>query len=909
MDDRTGHLPHGTVTFLFTDIEGSTRLTEALGDAFPVALATHHDILRREAARFGGIVVSTEGDAFFVVFAQATGAIRAAVEMQRAIRDQAWPAGAEVRVRMGLHTGDAVLGGDNYAGLDVNRAARIEAAAHGGQILVSSATRELVEADLAPAIGFLDLGLHRLKDLSRPERLQQVVADGLGGRFPGPRTLTVALDLPVPLTTFVGRDAELAQARRLLDDGARLVTLTGPGGTGKTRLSVQLAADVAEGYADGVHFVDLSMVTDPSMVAAAIARALRLVERPGRAPADLLADHLQDRSSLLVLDNFEQVAEAAPAVAGLLRAAPGLTVIATSRGPLRVSGEHEFAVPPLGLPTAASGDGSGAGSAPDRPVTAAEVAGSAAVTLFVDRATAARSDFRLTDANAGAVAAICARLDGLPLAIELAAARVRLLPPDAILTRLGQSLDLLDRGGRDLPARQQTLRGAIDWSHDLLDAPSRRLFARLAVFAGGARLDAIEAVCGPADDLGTDVLDGLEDLVGQSLVQVVETRDEPRYAMLRIVREFAAERLAASGEADTIRRRHADTYLEVAERAAPELLGKDQRHWLDLLEHEHDNLRSAIDWATRSGETDLALRLVAAPWRFWQMRDRLVEARDLIDAALAMPDAAAHPAALARALGAAGGITYWIGDYRASSGSYRRALEIARGLDDRRLLAEAITDGVLTTMDPDDLQDARSLAATAERGLALLTEALVIFRELGDQRGEAGVLWNIGTGYAYMNDLPSAARFLREAAAAAEASGDLFHASWAAYMLGGIAARSGDLEGALIQTRDALEMFASVRDLTGMMLSLNEVGYYLGETGDAVGRSRLAGAAAAYERRHGGEYLVNVRGLSARPDPRDATRDDPALAAAWAEGEALGIDEAVALALRLADDARRAVGR
>ena len=888
VDDRTDQLPRGTVTFLFTDIEGSTGLAEALGPVWPDVLAVHHDLVRREAGRAGGVVVSTEGDAFFVVFDQAASAIRGAVEMQRAIGAHEWPGGARLRVRTGLHTGDAVLGGDNYAGLDVNRAARISAAAHGGQILTSAATRELTETDLAPAIRFRDLGEHRLKGLTRSERLQQVIADGLDERFPAPRTQTLTLDLPVLLTSFIGRDRELASARRLLDDGARLVTLTGPGGTGKTRLSIQLATEVAERYPDGVHFVDLSMVGDASMVPAAVARALRLVERPDRAPLDLLREHLSERALLLVLDNFEQVAAAAPVVADLLRAAPRLTVVATSRGPLRISGEHEFAVPPLGLPEAAGRAGAGV----------ADAAASPAVALFVDRATAARSDFRLTDANVAAVVAICARLDGLPLAIELAAARIRLLPPDAMLTRLGQSLELLDRGGRDLPARQQTLRGAIGWSHDLLDEPTRRLFARLSVFAGGARLDAIESVCGPGDDLGTDVLGGLEDLVDQSLVQGADVHGEPRFSMLQTVHEFAAERLAASGEIETIRRRHAEAYLAFAERAAPELVGSDQRSWLDLLEHEHDNIGAAVDWAVAAGETELALRLVTAPWRFWQMRDRLVEGRDRIAAALAMPDIEAHPAALARALGAAGGIAYWLGDYTSSRDSYIRALAIARGLDDRRLLAEALSDAALAEA---DVSDPVALAATAQRGLAQLNEALSIYRDLGDLRGVAGVLWTIGTGYSYLPDLPSAKRFLTEAAGVAEDSGDLFHASWATYMLAGIAGRNGDVDGAATHIRHALEMFASVRDVTGMMLSIDEVAYGLSVAGDLANGLRLAGSVAAFERRHGGTYVSSVRSLSDRPDPVAAIGGDPALAAAWAEGEAMSLDDAVTLALALID--------
>jgi tetratricopeptide (TPR) repeat protein len=534
-------------------------------------------------------------------------------------------------------------------------------------------------------------------------------------------------------------------------------------------------------------------------------------------------------------------------------------------------------------------------------VSASVAAASPAVALFVDRATAARSDFRLTDQNAAAVVAICARLDGLPLAIELAAARVRPLPPEAILSRLGQSLDLLDRGGRDLPARQQTLRGAIDWSHDLLDAPTRRLFARLAVFAGGATLEAIEAICGPTADLGTDVLGALEDLVDQSLVQGTDIHGEPRYSMLQTIHEFAAERLAGSGELDVIRRRHTETYLALAERAAPELIGSDQRTWLDHLEHEHDNLGAAIDWAIATGETELALRLVTAPWRFWQMRDFLVEGRDRIAAAQAMPDAEAQPAALARANGAAGGIAYWLGDYPAAKVFYARALAIARGLDDRRILAEALADVALAE---GDVSDPRALAVTAKSGLAQLDEALQIYRDLGDRRGEAGVLWTIGTGYTYIDDLVSSERFLTEAARVAEESGDLFHASWANYMLGGIDARGGDREAAAVHVRRALDMFASVRDVTGMMLCIVEVGYALAQAGDRPDGLRLEGAAAAFERRHGGTYIASIRGLSSRPDPQAVIGDDPVLAAAWTDGEALSLDEAVALALRLIDDGR-----
>jgi tetratricopeptide (TPR) repeat protein len=423
----------------------------------------------------------------------------------------------------------------------------------------------------------------------------------------------------------------------------------------------------------------------------------------------------------------------------------------------------------------------------------------------------------------------------------------------------------------------------------------------MSVFAGGARLDAIESVCGPADDLGTDVLTGLEDLVDQSLVQGTDVRGEPRYTMLQTVHGYATERLAASGEIEVIRRRHAEAYLAIVERASPELIGSDQRTWLDLLEDEHDNVGAAIDWAVEANETELALRLVAAPWRFWQMRGHLIEARDRIARALEMPDADAHPTALARALGAAGGIAYWLGDHPASVSAYLRALAIARGLDDRPLLAQALTDAALSES---DTVDPASLAVASERALGRLEEALSIYRELGDRRGEAGALWTIGTGYTYIGDLEAATRFQTQAAAVAIDSGDLFHASWATYMLAGLAGRMGDRERAAVHYREALAMFASVRDVTGMMLCLVEIANALSEAGDMADASRLASAATSFEMRHGGTYLATVRGLSERPDPKEAIGNDPILAAAWAEGEALSLDDAVAQALTFIDQGR-----
>jgi predicted ATPase/class 3 adenylate cyclase len=877
-------LPTGTVTFLFTDIEGSTRLLEAIGVRYTDVLARHHALIRAAVADRRGKVVGTEGDAFFLVFERAQDALQCAVDVQRALAAEPWPADSVVRVRIGGHTGVGTLGGDDYIGLDVHRAARIAAAAHGGQILVSEATRGLCEASLGPAIAFDDLGQHRLKDLSRPERLFQVVADGLERTFPAPRTLDPPTNLPAQLTSFVGRETEVAELRGLLDGGARLVTLTGPGGTGKTRLGLRVATSATDRYPDGVFFADLSMTSDPADVGPAIARSLRLVDQPGRSIEDALADHLRDRTLLLVIDNLEQVIESASLIADLLRAAPHVAIIATSRGPLRVAGEHEYAVPPLGL---ADDEG-------EDPATL--TARAPAIALFVERAVAARPDFRLTDANATHVAAICARLDGLPLAIELAAARVRLLPPEAILARLEHSLDLLDRGGRDLPARQQTLRGAISWSHDLLEPPIRQLFARMSVFSGGARLEEIETVDVAAGSVGTDVLDGVAELADQSLLKQSEQHGEPRFTMLQTVREFAGEQLAASTEREAVRLAHAETYLALAERAAPELIGVDQRPWLDRLEHEHDNLRAAIAWSFEVADSERALRLVTAPWRFWHMRGHLIEARDAIDSAIAMPGAADHPVALARAHSAAGGIAYWLGDPASSRRHYRIALEIAQGLDDRRLLAEALTDGAMSA-DPDALLTPEGMAQAAEGAMAGLDEALSIYRDLGDRRGEAAALWTIGTARTFLDDLDGAESALDESVVLSRDSGDMFHAGWSTFMLGSIARQRGDVARASTLTRDALLLFTEVRDLTGMLLSLEQIRELLHDGHQSEIATRIAGALDAFERRHGSEYLSGTRQMDAAVDPRDEIGDDPRLIAAWEDGQATGIDEAVALAL------------
>src|ERR671911_12211 len=506
--------PHtGPLTFLFTDVEGSTSLWERNSEAMSEALSRHDEILRAAIEAHDGRVFKTVGDAFHATFSTAPDALEAALEAQRALLCEEWPETGPLRVRMALHTGTAEERDADYFGPSLNRVARLLSAGHGGQILISLATEELVRDELPEETGLRDLGERRLKDLSRPERVFQITSSSLPSEFPPLKTLDSRRNnLPAQPTVLVGRERELDVVLALLrsPNNVRLLTLTGPGGTGKTRLGLQAAAELTDEFEDGVFFVALAAIADPTLVAPAIMRTLGLTESGNRPAEELLEGYLRDKQVLLVLDNFEQVLESAPLLDALILAAPGLKVLATSRTPLRLYGEHEFPVPPLSLPDTAS-------VPPLESLTRYE-----AVRLFVDRARAIRPDFSLTEENAPAVIEICMRLDGLPLAIELAAARIKLLPPQAMLSRLDNRLKLLTGGARNLPERQRTLRSAIAWSYEMLDAGEETLFARLAVFSGGSTLEGIEAVCDAQGDLPVDALEGVSSLLDKSLVRQEE---------------------------------------------------------------------------------------------------------------------------------------------------------------------------------------------------------------------------------------------------------------------------------------------------------------------------------------------------------------------------------------------------
>lgn len=771
-------LPTGTVTFLFTDIEGSTRLLTALGNAYGSVLETHGNLLRAAIAGHSGVEVGTEGDSFFAAFRSARDAVDATVEAQRALAAHAWPGDQPVRVRMGLHTGEGRLGGDNYVGLDVHRAARIAAAGYGGQVLLSDTTRALVAYDLPDGIGLRDLAEHRLKDLPAPEHLWQLKIDGLDAEFPPVRSIDARPNnLPPQPTSLIGRERQLDEISRLLGD-RRLLTLTGPGGTGKTRLALAVAQRLLPAYADGAFFATLEDAIDRPTVAAAIAAAMGVRGRPDRDLEPSLLDHLRDRELLLVLDNFEQVISAAPLVVELLASALRLRMIVTSRKILRLAGEQEFAVPPLSLPD------------PQHLRSGAALQQSEAVALFIERARAARHDFVVTDENARAVAEICTRLDGLPLAIELAAAAMRHLNPDAILARLERHLPLLGSGPQDMPARQRTLRAAVDWSYELLEATEQRLFARLAVFTGGWSLDAAEAVCDPGGELGVQTLDGLASLADQSLIYPVDADDgEPRFAMLQVIREVAAEKLDAEPDAEEIARRHARHMLGLAEAAEPQLVRTGVRARQHRLRREQENLRTALRWALERGDAEIGLGLAGALWRYWHYWSELREGRQWLESLLALP--AAADVAFARAKGQEGlaGILYWMGEVGPAEELYEAALATYRALGEDQRMADtlkaltytaaaradfvAVRERTTAAIDHyrkagDDASAALTAAdlrasayfmaagGTFEDALAATREAIQITRAHGRAYNEADLLGSLSGIHQMAGDYPSA---------------------------------------------------------------------------------------------------------------------------------------------------------
>jgi predicted ATPase/class 3 adenylate cyclase len=663
--------PSGTVTLLFSDIEGSTRLLKRAGEAYAQLLAEHRRLLREAFEGHGGHVIESEGDAFYVAFSSANDAALAATAAQQALAEHDWASEHEIRVRMGMHTGEPEAIEGRYVGLDVHHAARVMAAGHGGQVILSESTRVLLDERIAVR----DLGAHRLKDLSGAQRLYQLQIEGLPAEFPPLKSLDNRVtNLPMPPNAFIGRTRELAETHALLDrDDVRLLTLIGTGGTGKTRLALELGADVVDQFKHGVFFVSLAPVRDWELVAPTIARTLGLREQPGETVLETLTEYVRDRQLLLLLDNFEQVLAAAPAIAGLLSSAPGLRVLVTSRTPLRLQDERVYRVPQFDVPDLR------------RPAVASEVAECESVKLFVERAQAAAADFEVSDENVEAVAEICVRLDGLPLAIELAAPRVRTLTPPALLRRLDQRLALLTGGAVDVDDRQRTLRATIEWSYDLLLHKEKTLFTRLGIFVGGCRLEAAEAVCDHDGALGAELLDSLDSLVQKSLLrQRADSDGEPRFWMLETIREFAVELLEGSGELSDACRRHAEWVADAAEELDVDSRTGDHPAYLTRVDEGYPNAREAIAWARKTGDGELLLRLATALWGFWSARGYGAEGRRALEDALEL--SGRRPA---RALLGLCALRLLSGSSEGLRAAAREALEACKELGDDYSLAQA----------------------------------------------------------------------------------------------------------------------------------------------------------------------------------------------------------------------------
>ena len=757
-------LPTGTVTFLFTDVEGSTQLLEQIGDeAYDGALAEHRRVVRAACAATGGVEVDTQGDAFFFAFPTAPGALAAASEMTRAL------ASGPIHLRIGLHTGEPRLSDEGYVGKEVHFAARVAASGHGGQIILSKATAELVDGSLT------DLGEHRLKDIADAVPIYQLGEEN----FPPLKTISNT-NLPRPASSFLGREQELAALLANVDAGARLVTLTGPGGTGKTRLALEAAFFLVSEYKAGVFWVGLASLRDPAFVTETIAQTL--------GAKDGLASHIGERELLLLLDNLEQVIEAAPELSALLQTCPNLTMLVTSRELLRVSGEVEYAVPPL--------------------------AESEAVFLFCERSQLEPSE---------EIASICARLDSLPLAVELAAARTKALSPAQILERLSGRLDLL-KGGRDADPRQQTLRATIEWSNDLLTPAEQRLFARLSVFAGGCTLEAAEEVC-DAD------LDTLQSLVEKSLLRF----SNERYWMLETIREYANARLIECGDADQLARRHAEHFLALAESVETDLLGKGQGAALNRLELEHDNLRTALAWSLGGEDVSVALRLAVALWRFWNVHGHFAECLSWLQRAISAAESApgASPVLLARAYDCAARMSGHLGRLENARFYAETSVELYRGHGGPADVARSL--GGLGLV----LQVAGDYDAAAVH----MEEAVELAREAESPHHEASVSTNLGYLELLRGELARAEPHLQRGVELYGALGNDEGVALALQNLGFVAVarrRFADAEELLFKSLAAGRAVGSTEVVLYCFVGLASVAAARGETEKAA---RLLGAA------------------------------------------------------------------
>jgi predicted ATPase/class 3 adenylate cyclase len=868
--------PAGTLTLLFSDIEGSTALLNRLGEQYGQVLSAQRTLLRAAFREYRGRELGTEGDSFFVVFESAGEAVRCCVAAQRALAGHDWPCGEPVRVRMGLHSGEPVPHEDGYVGLDVHRAARIAAAAHGGQVVLSAVTQHLVGSQLPAGVSLRDLGWHWLKDFEAPERIYQLVAADLDERFPPLKSLgapTTLQRLPVPADSFIGRDRELAEVGGLAGR-YRLVTLTGPGGCGKTRLATEVARLVAAGgERRDAFFVDAGPLADAALIPDRLARAVGVRPGPGQSAAEALSAALPDREWLAVLDNLEHLPGAAAIVSGLLQTGPQLRLLVTSRAPLHTRGEHVYPVPPLTVP--------GPGTGPTGPVRSI-----AAVALFADRAAAADPGFEITAENAGVVAEICRQLDGLPLAIELAAGRARVLPPEVLLARLDRRLDLLTETGGDRPSRQQTLRAAIDWSYQLLDEATRQTFRALAVFRGGWSLSAATVVCNRADDV--TLLGQLGTLADASLIEPSgPAAGQQRFRMLESLREFALEQLSRHGEEEMCRDRHADFVHALAADAAPHLTGDQQIPYLDKLEADRDNVSSALRWLAARGQIERGLRTAALMWRFWHLRAHLEEGRVLLEALLTDSAAAMDASIRADGLTALGSIAYWELNCPYAQQCYEEALAGYTQAQVKTGIALSHYNLGFTAVIAGDNTSARWY----------FEQALAEHEDLADQLGRGNALSGLALVDQATGDYERARQRAEDGLGLLRLSGDDFGATNSLSLLGSITSQMGRVSEAEAMLREALISHERAGNMSGIVWMLHELAATAVIRGQPARAVLLSGAARSLEGELGGGVAVHVFHVAQRVNTAWDQLDPAQAERAWDNGRLMSLQQAVAAAL------------
>jgi predicted ATPase/class 3 adenylate cyclase len=903
---------------LFTDIEGSTELLRRLGhDAYTSVLADHHSLIRAGLDAHSGKEVSSQGDGFFAVFSSPSACVSAAIETQRALSSHGWPCGEPVRVRMGIHSGEAEETTTGLVGLEVHRAARVAAVAHGGQILVSSAAAALVSDSLPQGASLRDLGLHRLKDLGRPERIFQLEAGGLGFDFPPLRSLdnpALPNNLPSQPASFVGRRVEVAAVRRLVES-ARLVTLTGAGGCGKTRLGLQVAAELLDGSGDGVWLVELASVSQEGAVPSAIADVLGITSRADRPVLETLLNALELQYVLVVLDNCEHLIGACAEVANaILLRCPRVHLMATSREPLGIGGETIYRVPSLSLPKSDDGD-------------AFATEESDAVALFVDRARAQGAECTLDEKTSPLVASICRRLDGMPLALELAAARLRSMSLEGLNDRLDQRFRLLTGGSRSALPRQQTLRATVEWSYSLLNRTEQSLLRRLSVFAEGFDLEAAEEVCSSQDIEEFDVDDLLGSLVDKNLVATEPSGGRARYRLLETIRQFAAERLVESDEvvAAAIGAAHASYYLSLAELAAPHLYEPDQGRWFARLDVDRANLQRALEHATAERDgTERVLRFGVALQRYWRVRERSEEAVRLLTSVLERPEAEADPRLFAAVLST---VAFLSGDISTAVSAGERAVEIARLLDDDRLLVWSLSHLCAKCYfagDPErgfpfgkeaverarELGDEVVLANSLRmyllcgsrildraRSEELLAEAISCAERSGDQYCIAHIENNAGIYAMEEGDIPAARAHLEEAVRVSHAMGYVNHFQ-PILNLGGVLRAEGDREGAHSKFQDALRISRRAGDRLGIASADLSLAYVAVDSGDWHRAALLHGVAQAFMDQTGAvwqEHEAHRREISI--NETRAHLGDAEFERAYVEGIRLSAEEGFELAL------------